>query len=163
MIAVLAIPNPKQVENSTKSLETQRNQSLNSITSLVTPAFEDEGSTGKHPFIPSRKSSLGEEEDWTVQTLSSLPGDQQQNLEKSASHAGPTNTEMFHQSSMSIDSQQPPSPARTIYLYNKPQHQTRKLRRAVVVHSNAVGYVFVRSNVCVSVVFSLFIHTERYL
>mmetsp|Transcript_25324 Transcript_25324/g.59275 ORF Transcript_25324/g.59275 Transcript_25324/m.59275 type:complete len:879 (-) Transcript_25324:2979-5615(-) len=139
MIAVLAIPNPKQMEHSTKSLERQRVRSLNSIATLATATSEDEGSTGKHPLISSRKSSLGEEEDWTVQTPSSFPGNQQQNitnLDKNASLVGSTNLEMFHHSNISFDSTQPPNPTRTIYLYNKPQHQTRRLRRAVVVHSN---------------------------
>lgn len=135
MIAVLAIPNPKQLESSTKSFG-KRVQSLNSIASLVS---EDEISIGKPPFIPSRKSSLGEEEDWTIQTPSSVTGQQNAlTLDKKASQFAATNSEVFHQSSLSIDSSQPQSPARTIYLYNKPHHQTRKHRRSVVVHSDTV-------------------------
>jgi len=132
MIAVLAVPNPKQPESSTKNLGRQRVQSLNSIASLITSTSEDESSIGKPPFIPSRKSSLGEEEEWTIQTPSSLTGQQ-----IAISQSGQTNPEIFHQSNLSIDSLQPPSPARTIYLYNKPEHRTRKQKRAVVVHSNS--------------------------
>ena len=138
MIAVLAIPNPKQIDSGTKTLARQRVQSLNSIASLVTATSENEFSIEKPPFIPSRKSSLGEEEEWTIQTPSSITGQQAaQILDKKSAHS-----ETFHQSSMSIDSSQPASPARTIYLYNKPHHQTRKQKRAVVVHSDAVGLVF---------------------
>merc|ERR1719343_1194157 len=78
MIACLAIPYPKQIDSSTKSFGRQRVQSSNSIASLVTTTSEDEGSIGKPPFIPSRKSSLGEDEEWTVQTPSSLPSYHQQ-------------------------------------------------------------------------------------
>lgn len=144
MIAVLAIPNPKQLESSTKNLGRQRVQSMNSIASLVTAHSEDEFSIGKPPFIPSRKSSLGEEEGWTIQTPSSVTAQQTALIfDKKVSQFGPTNPESFHQSNPSIDSSQPPSPARTIYLYDKPQHQTRKQKRAVVVHSDAVGRVFI--------------------
>ena len=41
MIAVLAIPNPKQTEISSKNLARQRVQSMNSIVSLVTATSED--------------------------------------------------------------------------------------------------------------------------
>ena len=146
MIACLAIPYPKQIDSSTKSFGRQRVQSSNSIASLVTTTSEDEGSIGKPPFIPSRKSSLGEEEEWTVQTPSSLPSHQQQknmtNLDKKGLHVGPANPEMLHYCNTSIDST--PSPARTIYLYNKPQRLSRKSRRAIVVSSNAVGCLFAR-------------------
>lgn len=139
MIAVLAIPNPKRVESAAKGLGRQRVQSLNSIASLVTSASDDEYSTGKPPFVLSRKSSLGEDEEWTIQTPSSLGWGQQQieqTLEKKRPHPEPKNLEMLHQSNPTMDSAQPPSPARMIYLYNKPQHQSRKSRRAVVVHSH---------------------------
>lgn len=144
MIAVLAIPNPKQPDSATKNLGRQRVQSTNSITSLVTAATEDEFSIGKPPFIPSRKSSLAEEEEWTIQTPSSMAGQQTAlMLDKKTSNLGPLNLELLHQSNHGTDSSQPPSPARTIYLYNKPHHQTRKQRRAVVVHSDAVGRALV--------------------
>ena len=143
MIAVLAVPNPKQLESSTKNLGRQRVQSLNSITSLATGPSEDEFSLGKPPFTPSRKSSLGEEEEWTIHTPSTLTGHQTTPvLDKKASQSGPINPD----SNPSIDDySQPPSPARTIYLYNKPQYQTRKQKRAVVLHSDAVGRLFVGS------------------
>lgn len=93
---------------------------MNSISSLVTATSEDEFVVGKPPFIPSRKSSLGEEEEWNIQTPSSMTVQQ---------------PEMFQQSNNSIDLSQPQSPARTILLYSKPNNHTRKQRRAVVVHS----------------------------
>ncbi len=130
MIAVLAIPNPKQPEN--KSLGRQRVQSLNSISSLVTATSEDEFAIGKPPFIPSRKSSLGEEEDWNIQTPSSMT--MQQGTQ------GMTIPEIFQQSSHNIDSSQPQSPARIQYLYSKTHNHARKQRRAVVVHSDAVSF-----------------------
>ena len=127
MIAVLAIPNPKQPESTNKSLARQRVQSMNSISSLVTATSEDEFVIGKPPFIPSRKSSLEEEEEWNIQTPSSMTVQQ--------TTPGMTNPETIHQSNNSIDTSQPQSPARTILLYSKPNNHARKQRRAVVVHS----------------------------
>lgn len=129
MIAVLAIPNPKQTEGSSKSLARQRVQSMNSIVSLVTATSDEEFGISKPPFIPSsRKSSLGEEEDWTIQTPSSMVVQNNTTL-----------LDKKMESNHSVDSSQPPSPARMIYLYNKPHHQTRKQKRAVIVHSDAVS------------------------
>ena len=152
MIAVLAIPNPKQPES--KSLGRQRVQSMNSISSLVTATSDDEFAIGKPPFIPSRKSSLGEEEEWHIQTPSGMTMQQ-------ATH-GMTNPEMLQQSSHSIDSSQPQSPARIQYLYNKPHNHTRKQRRAVVVHSDAVSFL-VRRNQPFDILSTLILRAHVYI
>ena len=129
MIAVLAIPNPKQTESSSKNFARQRVQSMNSIVSMVTATSEDEFGGAKPPFIPSsRKSSLGEEEEWTIHTPSSMV------VQNTV-----TKPDKKIESNQSVDPSQPPSPARMIYLYNKPHQQTRKQKRAVIVHSEAVG------------------------
>jgi len=140
MIAVLAIPNPRQTENSTKNIAQRRVHSTNSLTSMVTSTSEEEFSIGKPPYIPSRKSSLGEEEEWAVGTRCSVTGQQSPFVhDKKPSQSGSVNLGMFPQSNPSIESSEPPSPARTVYLYNKLQNQSRKQRRAVVIHSDAVG------------------------
>ena len=138
VIAVLAVPNPKQPQIVTSSCGIPRPQSTNSIASLATATLEDESSHGKPPFIPSRKSSFGEEEEWIVQDHTGFAGQQTAPiLDKNIAPFGPTTLENL-QSNLTVDSSQPSTPVRRIYLYNKPQHQTRKYRRAVVVHSDAV-------------------------
>uniref|UniRef100_A0A7S4AQE9 Uncharacterized protein n=1 Tax=Pseudo-nitzschia australis TaxID=44445 RepID=A0A7S4AQE9_9STRA len=123
MIAVLAVPNPKQPQSLTGTGGIPRPQSTNSMSSLMTATIEDESSHGRPSFIPSRKSSLGGEEDWIVQDHSVFTG---QHITPNSDHFQPNST---------IDSSQSSTPARRIYLYNKPQNQTRKQKRSVVVHS----------------------------
>ena len=141
VIAVLAVPNPKQPQSLTSCGGIPRPQSTNSIGSLATATLEDESSHGKPPFVPlisSRKSSLGEEEEWIVQDDTSFVGQQTTPiLDKKIAPFGKKNPENL-ESNLTIDSSQPSTPVRRVYLYNKPQHQTRRQRRAVVVHSEEV-------------------------
>ena len=151
MIAVLAIPNPKQTESSSKNFARQRVQSMNSIVSMVTATSEDELGIAKPPFIPSRKSSLGEEEDWTIHTPSSMV----------VQNPVPIIDKKI-ESNHNVDSSQPPSPARMIYLYNKPHQQTRKQKRAVIVHSDAVGRALVKLHIWISY-FTNLLTTHKFL
>eukprot|EP00536_Pseudo-nitzschia_multiseries_P009919 jgi/Psemu1/325849/estExt_fgenesh1_pg.C_2890012 len=110
MIAVLAVPNPKQ------------SRSINSIPS-------------------SRKSSIGQEDDWVIQDHhSSLAGapvapllEQHKTLLSSKSYP-----DLLLQSSLeaTYSSDSPPGLARKTYLYNTPPSPSRRhSKRVVVVHS----------------------------
>ena len=152
MVAVLAVPNPKQLQASTSVGGLPRSQSLNSVASLVTATVEDESSLGR----PSRKSSLGGEDEWIVQDHSIFAG--QDNapvfVDKKTLSSGQSDPEDVQPNATLDSSSQSSTPVRRIFLYNKPQKQTRKQRRAVVVHSGHVS----RNKVgpwCVGVVFSM--------
>jgi hypothetical protein len=127
VIAVLAVPNPKQPQNvtSTGSGGIPRPQSTASIGSMVSATLEDESSHGK--FVSSRKSSFGGEDEWIVQD----------HIGSNAKQTVPILDNLNLPLDPSAESQSS-TPVRRIYLYNKPQHQTRKQRRTVVVHSDAV-------------------------
>ena len=135
VIAVLAVPNYKQSQSLPGSGGIPQPQSMNSIASLATATLEDE-SSGKSPFIQSRKSSIGEEDDWIFQDhaqqmipiLDKIPG-----IVPNYSENLPLNLPL----DSSLTSH-PLTPARRIPLYNKPHHKTRKQKRTVVVHSDAV-------------------------
>jgi len=136
VIAVLAVPNPKQPQSLVNN-GMPRPQSTNSIASQGT-TLEDESSHSKPPFVSSRKSSLGEETEWIVQ-------DQMENIAKQTidkiSSFEPTDTSTENLLlDLTLDSSpafQSSTPVRRINLYNKPHHQTRKIKRTVVVQSNA--------------------------
>jgi hypothetical protein len=127
VIAVLAVPNPKQLPNltGTGSGGIPRTQSTASIGSMVSATLEDESSHGK--FVSSRKSSFGGEDEWIVQDHFG------RNAKQTVPVLDPLNLPL----DSSAESQSL-TPVRRIYLYNKPQHQTKKQRRTVVVHSDAV-------------------------
>merc|ERR1712238_165244 len=131
VIAVLAVPNPKQPQSLFNN-GMPRPQSTNSIASQET-TLEDESSHSKPPFVSSRKSSLGEETEWIVQ-------DHAENIAKQTTFE-PTNTSTENLLlDLTLDSSpafQSSTPVRRINLYNKPHHQTRKIKRTVVVQSNA--------------------------
>lgn len=143
MVAVLAVPNPDQPQTLPGSIQSgiPQSQSTNSMASLVTATIEDESSLGKPPYMPSRKSSLGEEEEWIVQDQSTSAVHQSLTvspiLDKKVYPFGQANID-HPQSSSTVDSSHPSTPVRRIYLYNKPVNQARKQKRAVVVHSDAV-------------------------
>ncbi|KAL3915591.1 MAG: hypothetical protein SGILL_005577 [Bacillariaceae sp.] len=127
LIAVLAVPVPKQssdgIRESVASTQLPRPQSTNSLASVQ---FEEELSRAvKPPLIPSRKSSLGEEDDWVVQDPAI------KNLPPGTLHVPPEMPQVPSQSPSSSS-----TPVRRIPLY-KSQQQSRTQKRTVVVHCDA--------------------------
>lgn len=139
LIAVLAVPVPKSgipCGRSTTNTSFVRLHSTNSLCSMQM----DEGSStgGKPPLIPSsRKSSIGEEEDWIFQDPSSAP-----NIANKTPPLGPMQSATLHvPPDLAFDDvDHSPSasstPVRRIPLY-KSQQQTRTQKRTILVHSDS--------------------------
>ena len=131
VIAVLAVPNSRQPLSAPTNSGIPRPQSMNSIASQASVTIEDE-SSGKSPFIQSRKSSIGEEDEWIFQ-------DHAQHMIPILDKTPPFEPNIpLNLALDSSSASHPLAPARRISLYNKPQHKTRKQKRTVVVHSEAV-------------------------
>jgi hypothetical protein len=129
LIAVLSVPVPKQENSSAASVAIERPQSTNSLTSLYLD--EDFTQSGR---IPSRKSSLGEEEDWVFQDPSAT-----HSMNKSPTIGPMSHGALNVLSGLSQEPSNSPSslaPARIISLY-KSQQQHRRQKRTVVVNSDA--------------------------
>mmetsp|Transcript_14252 Transcript_14252/g.33116 ORF Transcript_14252/g.33116 Transcript_14252/m.33116 type:complete len:824 (-) Transcript_14252:1509-3980(-) len=107
-----------------------RREDLKMIAVLAVPNPKKPRNSNSIPN--SRKSSIGQEDDWVIQDHSYfLPTapllEEQKTLSSSKSYPN-----LFLESSQHIES---PSPARKTYLYNTPSSPSRRHKRAVVVHS----------------------------
>lgn len=120
MIAVLAVPHPKELKPSTGISRLHRTLSMSSIRTVAS-TLDDEYANGRLSLMPSRNSSIGEEEERFHPNT--FVRDEIQ-----------TDTDVLQSEEKTADS---PRTARTIYLYDKQHLKPRKQKRAVVVHSHA--------------------------
>jgi cytidine deaminase len=134
LIAVLAVPVPKR-NSSAINIVTGWLPRLHSAHSMSSLQYEEDGSqSSKPPMNPSRKSSLGEEEDWINQDHSGMSV-----MHKNFSFGGVPSGTLHVPAGMSQQPPNPPSeastPVRRIPLY-KSQQQSITQKRTVVVHSD---------------------------
>jgi cytidine deaminase len=133
LIAVLAVPVPKSTSSGGRIVANAsfvRPHSSNSLGSIQ-QMDENSSHSGKPPLIPSRKSSIGEEEDWIFQDSSAAAMNKSPALNPipSATLHVPPDLSQAGDHSPSASS----TPIRRISLY-KSQQQTRAHKRTVLVH-----------------------------
>jgi hypothetical protein len=136
LIAVLAVPLTKQPTVVNGIAGIPRQSSTNSLSSFPV-STEDDFNHNRPPFMPSsRKSSIGDEDDYSTGPFS---------IQTPPIGPIPSNAAAGLPPSFNLDHAPSPSatPARRISLYKTNQQSRKQQKRTVVVHTDVVCHVFV--------------------